>query len=210
MIKCRGTKKDIPIKRTHNGLFTEDYMNQEKINKINDSEFELLYNSLFATPVSISGNKANNKKYVTFIMNHLITGDEKKMQSVELDKEFMSTTLQERKKKMLELMLLTSKNTNLLFKNANVATTDIRENIKYAVNFPTKFVVMTQFMYSNLKPEIKMEMMKNFADSVKVMHDQKLISDSAVNFATEHMMNVDSRFKSMMDKNNIEEVTLNV
>ena len=182
-------------------------MNQEKITKINDAEFELLYNSLFGTPVSISGNKVNNKKYVNFIMNHLITGDEKKMQSVELDKESMSPTLQERKAKMLELMVLTSKNTDLLFKNSKVATTDIRENIKYAVNFPSKFVVMTQFMYTNLKPEIKMEMMKNFADNLNILKNQKLISDSAINFATEHMMNVDTRFKLMLNKQ--EEAVLN-
>ena len=174
-------------------------MNQEKINKINDVEFELLYNSLFGTPASISINKETNKKYVNFCVNPLITGDEKRIQSVELDKENMSYTLQERKAKILEYLVLTSKNSDLMFRNENVAKTDIRESMKLAVNFPTKFVTMTTFMYSNLKPEVQTEMVKDFAKNINLLKQQNLISESAINFATEHMMNVDSRFKTILN-----------
>ncbi|MBQ7306982.1 MAG: hypothetical protein IJW82_00465 [Clostridia bacterium] len=175
-------------------------MNQDKINKINDVEFELMYDSLFGTPISVSTNKDSNKKYVNFMVNHLITGNANKLHCVELDKEKMSYALQERKARMMELLLLNSKNGELMFKNENVAKTDIRENIKYAVNFPTKFVTMTQFMYTNLKPEIQTEMVKNFAKNITMLKKQNLLSDQAVNFATEHMMNVDSRFKTLLAK----------
>ena len=104
-------------------------MNQEKINKINDSEFELLYNSLFGTPVGVSKN--NDKKYVNFMVNHLITGEQTRIQSVELDKKDMSYVLQEKKARIMELVVLNSKNSDLLFKNPELAKTDIRENIKW-------------------------------------------------------------------------------
>lgn len=184
-------------------------MNQEKINKINDAEFELMYNSLFGNPVSVSINKANNKKYVNFMVNPLITGDAKKLQSIELDKNSMSYALQERKAKMLENLVLTSKNSSHIFKDEYVAKTDIRENIKHAVNFPTKFVTMTQYMYSNLKPDVETEMVKNFAKNIATLKQQNLLSECAVNFATEHMMNVDTRFKGMLSKEiNKDEIAL--
>lgn len=184
-------------------------MNQEKINKINDVEFELMYNSLFGNPLSVSSDKSNNRQYVNFLVNHLITGDTTKLQSVELNKQSISNVLQERKAKVLEGIVLNSSNKDLLFKNEKVAKTDIEENIKHAVNFPTKFVVMSQFMYSNLKPEIKSEMMRNFAKNVTLLQKQNLISEQAVNFSTEQMMNVDSRYKLMLaNANRTEEAVM--
>lgn len=175
-------------------------MSQDKFSKVSDVEFELLYNSLFANPKGISVNKVTNQKYVNFIVNPLISGNSLKIQSVELNKTSMSNLLQDKRAKVLEGILLNSKNFGMLFKNANIARLDISDNIDLAMNYASKFVVMTQYMYANLKPQVQKELMKNFAINLAILSKENLISEDAIKFATEYMSGVDSKFKKFVFK----------
>lgn len=175
-------------------------MFQNKINKIEDVEYELLYNSLFGSPEGISVNRISNQKYVNFIVNPMISGNSLKIQSVELDKKSMTNVLQDKRAKVMEGILLNSSNFKSLFKNPNIARFGIEDNINIAVNYASKFAVMTQFMYANLKPQIQKALLINFANNVAILSKQKLISDDAVKFAVDYMTEIDKSFNKKVFK----------
>ena len=148
-------------------------MNQNIVNKINDCEFELMYNSLFSDFVSVSKNKVTGSRYANFMVNRLISGEKTKIQSVELVRK-MSPALQAKKASIMDSYLNSKEN-----------------------NFAEKFNMGVN-NYTKLKPEVETELCKSFASNVAKLEGQKLLSLNAVNYASEKMNNVDSRFKTFL------------
>ena len=113
-------------------------------------------------------------------------------------KQIISNALQEKRARTLEKLVLNSKNTDVLFSNRAEALWEISSGMSEAVNYPAKFETMIDCMYSHIRPGIKGEMIGNFAKGLTKLDEFGLLSESALNFATEAMMAVDSSFGNLM------------
>ena len=176
-------------------------MSQNKINNLNDVDGELLYNSLFGTPCSLTRDKLNGRTYVAFSLNHNLAGENKKLQIVDYNAKEMSNILQSKKARFIENLLLDDEISKVLYNEPKNAKEIIRDNIELTTNFLNKFDTMVSVMISNLKPEIKEEFVKNFADNIQKLHNYRLLGKNAINYASEKMLKVDNSFRLRIQKN---------
>ena len=157
-----------------------------QLKDIKNREFENMFTALFATPVSMSGNKEN--KYVNFVVNPLFVDGNKVITVSQND--IKSEAAKNLKVESLENLILTSPKFEEICNNAIVARSDVQSAIRENSNFGEKYIVAVSALMPRLKPEVQKAMLNDFAKNLMVLKKNNLVSEAAVEFACDNFDNL--------------------